>query len=133
MLRVPMVLAILLAGLLPIGCDTNTSESVCEARDDVRRSLDLVLDVNVIQQGTNALRSPLNQLRQDLTELADAAEAEFRDETTALRTALDNVSTSIRDTEGMPLTERASQFADALQQVVTAAQQLIEAVGAGCP
>jgi methyl-accepting chemotaxis protein len=133
MLRAPMVLAILLAGLLPIGCDTNSPESLCEARDDVQRSLDRVLDVNVIEQGTNALRSPLNQLRQDLTALADAAEEEFRDETTALRTALENVSNSIRDTEGMPLTDRASQFADALQQVVTAAEQLIGAVAAGCP
>jgi methyl-accepting chemotaxis protein len=133
MLRVPMVLAILLAGLLPIGCDTNASKSVCEARDDVQRSLDRVLDVNVIQEGTNALRSPLNQLRQDLTELADAAEEEYRDETTALRTALENVGKSIRDTEGMPLTDRASQFGDALQQVVRAAEQLIQAVTAGCP
>jgi uncharacterized protein YoxC len=133
MLRVPMVLAILLAGLVPIGCDTNSSESVCEARDDVQRSLDLVLDVNVIQQGTNALRSPLNQLRQDLTELADAAENEFRDQTTALRTALDSLNNSIRDTEGMPLTDRASQISNSFQQVVTATNQLIQALAAGCP
>jgi methyl-accepting chemotaxis protein len=133
MLRVPMVLAVLLAGLLPIACDTESSASVCEARDDVQRSLDLVLDVNVIQQGTNALRSPLNQLRQDLTELADAAENEYRDQTTALRTALDNLNNSIRDTEGMPLTDRASQISDAFQQVVTATNQLIQAVTAGCP
>jgi hypothetical protein len=133
MLRLMAVLALLLPGFFVIGCDSGNPQNVCVARDDVQRSLERLLEVNVIQQGTNALQAPLSQLSQDLADLADAAESQFAAESAALRSAVDNLGASISGTDGMSATERVVQSVSALQQVLTATEQLIQAVATACP
>lgn len=133
MLRLMAALVLLLPGFLVIGCDSGNPQNVCEARDDVQRSLERLFDVNFIQQGTNALQAPLSQLSQDLTDLADAAESQFAPQATTLRTAIDNLGASITGTDGMSATDRVVQAVGALQQVLTATEQLIQAVSSACP
>lgn len=133
MLRSIAALVLVLPGFLIAGCDSGNPANVCEARDDVQRSLERLFDVNIIQQGTNALQAPLSQLSQDLTDLADAAESQFAPQATTLRTAIDNLGASITGTDGMSATDRVVQAVSALQQVLTATEQLIQAVSSACP
>lgn len=133
MFRLLAALVFLLPSVLIIGCDSGHPQSVCEARDDVQQSLQRLFDVNIIQQGTNALQAPLSQLSQDLTDLADAAESQFAPQATALRSAIDNLGASITSSSSMPVTDRVTQVVGALQQVLTATEQLIQAVASVCP
>jgi small-conductance mechanosensitive channel len=123
-------MALVLPVLAACGSDDN---ELCKARDDVRRSFERLQAVNVIEQGTNALRPAVDQLRKDLTRLGEEAKDAYGPQVTALRTALESLGTSIRGTEGQPLTDRIRQSADALQQVRTAAEQLFESVSKECP
>ncbi|MGH2588707.1 MAG: hypothetical protein ACRDJE_27595 [Dehalococcoidia bacterium] len=125
-------LMLLLAVPLSTGCDRG-SDDVCGARDEVQEALDQLRNVNVIQQGTNSLRPALEQLREAVTDFADAAGDQFSEQATTLRAAIDNVTATVRDSAGMSLIDRARAIGDSLQQVVTVAGLLFQAAAAECP
>jgi hypothetical protein len=132
-----IVLVALMAASLGAGTGTGgEAGTLCEARDDVQAALDRLLDVDVIREGTNALRAALEQLRAALTDFAELARGQgeqVRGDISQLRAAIDAVPATIRDSEGEPLVDRARSIADALALVVNQTGQLLQSVAPVCP
>jgi hypothetical protein len=145
----PVAVVALLVVLLGLALSTAAGaepDPLCVARDEVQAAVDQLQDVDVIQEGTPALRAALERLRRALTAFADAARAvtaftdaaraqgeEVRAAAARLRMASDAVPATIRDSEGQPLVERARAISDALALVVNLTGQLLQAVAPVCP
>ena len=105
---------------------------MCAAGDDVRESVQTILDMNVIEEGTNALEEAFDEFQADVEALADEAAEEFDDEIAAVRTAADGVSSAIADTEGDPLPDRADAIGEAVGALGDATTALLSAVDTVC-
>jgi hypothetical protein len=127
-----VVLVVLVAASLGAGQDT-APRTVCEARDDLRAAVDRLLDVDVIRDGTNALRAALEDLREALTAFTGVADERVDAAASELRAAIDDVPATIRETQGQSLVDRARAIADALALVVNRAGQLLQTVAPACP
>ena len=69
---------------------------MCGARDDLKTSVDSLLSVNPVSDGTAEVRSRLADVQDKTNELAKAAGDEFGDEVDAFKTSLAKVSTDVK-------------------------------------
>ena len=105
---------------------SSASAATCRAADDVQKSLVAVKDVDVVNQGTDALRQALTGVQSALSQFAEAAKGQYagevsqiRDDAAAVRTAVDAaVSTPNTDTVGKVATAASALGQDA-QRLVT--------------
>jgi hypothetical protein len=119
------------APLFLVACGDDDAD-VCAAGDDVRESVQTILDMNVIEEGTNALEEAFDEFQADVEALGDEAAEEFDDEIAAVRTAADSVSSAITETEGDPLPDRADVIGEAVTALGDATTALLSAVDTVC-
>jgi hypothetical protein len=105
---------------------------LCDAEDDARSSFETLVSINVIQEGTNAVRDAAADLRADLETLSEAAQDEFTPQVADLRSSLDAVNAAVTQTEGQSLPDRARQIGDAMNGLRTSAAALFDAVDTRC-
>ena len=74
-----LVIAILLLCTLlaASACGSDSKPDVCSKRDDLKKSVDSLLSVNPVSDGTAEVRSRLTDVQDATTELAKAAGDEF--------------------------------------------------------
>jgi hypothetical protein len=128
------LLVLLAAASLGAGPGTEPS-TLCEARDELQAALDRLLAVDVIREGTTALRVALADLRRALTDVAELVRGQgeqVRTNVAELRAAGDAVPATIRDTEGQALVDRTQALSDALALVVNHTGHLLQAVAPVC-
>ena len=119
------------APFFAIACGDSGSD-VCSAGDDVQESVEALLEINVIEEGTNAVEAAFEEFEADIEALADEAAEEFDDEINAVRSAADGVSSAINDTEGDPLPDRAGAIREALTVLGESTTALLSAVDTEC-
>jgi gas vesicle protein len=115
-----MLLAALLSVSVVLGAcsDSNDKSSLCSDVDALKSSTQQLKDVNVVQQGTSALRSALDQVKSDATALADSAKDEFKPQVEALTSALSALGTAVKNI-GSAGTEPVQQALSSVQSAAT--------------
>jgi gas vesicle protein len=98
--------------------DNNHTSSLCSDVDALKSSTQDLKNVDVVQNGTSALQSALDQVKSDASKLADSAKTEFKPQVDALTSALSSLGTAVKHI-GSAGTEPVKQAASSVQQAAT--------------
>ncbi|MCU7726009.1 hypothetical protein ODJ79_19975 [Actinoplanes sp. KI2] len=122
-----LVSAAVLAVLPVAACSTSETPTaaVCDNLTAVQNSAQHVRDTNVAENGLNQLRTDLIQLRTDVQALIASAKSQWKPQADAIRTSLDQLSTSVDAAKSAP---GKSAF-DAVRQAVTTLETNVKALG----
>lgn len=104
--------------------ETDATEDVCAARDDLEQSVQGLRDVDVVTGGTDAVEAALGDVRDDLEALRDAAGSDLQDEVSDLESAIEELQGTL-DGSTEPAT---GARLTALAQAVTAGGTLVSAL-----
>jgi len=108
----------------------STSDSTgdpCADRDALRDSIQALVDVDVVADGTNGLTTAIEAVTDDLAAVRESAGDDIEPEVDAVRTALDDVQTAIGDDP----TDDLEGTAEALSTLVSSTTDLFDALDAG--
>ena len=106
--------------------------AVCDDVDALQSSIDNLKDVQVSENGLNAMSSTLTQIKQDLQQLGADAKAEFGDEADAVRAAVTSLEESVDGAKADPSGTTLSAVGTAVTGVDTSLSALTEAVSGTC-
>jgi hypothetical protein len=128
-----LVAILLLCTLLAAtACGGDSKPAVCGKRDDLKKSVDSLLSVNPVSDGTAEVRSRLTDVQDKTTELAKAAGDEFGPEVDAFKTSLAKVSTDVKGLTGSDKAGALSALSTDVPAVRTSYDALMDAVGSVC-
>jgi hypothetical protein len=104
---------------------TTTTQDPCAQAEDLQNSITDLSDVDVSEEGTNALDAAVDRIEQNATDLASAVGDEVQPEVDDLKSSLSSMKDAIGnvDEEG-----GAGALVDALQEVLTSAEALIDKI-----
>jgi len=133
MYRYPAVLIVLLCtALAASGCGGSSKPDVCSKRDDLKKSVDSLLSVNPVSDGTAEVRSRLADVQSSATELAKGAGDQFAPQIDAFKSSTTKVANDVKALGG---SDKAGALSD-LQTDVPAVQksynELMDAVKSVC-
>lgn len=132
-MRHAIIAILLLCTLLAASaCGGDSKPKVCGARDDLKTSVDSLLSVNPVSDGTAEVRSRLTDVQDKTNELAKAAGDEFGDEVDAFKTSLAKVSTDVKGLTGSDKAGALSALSTDVPAVRTSYDALMDAVGSVC-
>ena len=103
------------AGIAGCGSDDEPSaqEKYCEAGDSLRSSVDALVGLDLVAEGTDGLNSAVDAVKGDVEELRDAASDAAADDVSVLEQSVDDlegVPTSTKaDLRGAPLASRLAR------------------------
>ena len=134
MLRRLAAALVLLAILLAVsGCgDDSSSPDVCGKRDDLKKAVDSLIEVNPVSDGTTEVRARLTAVQDAASELASAAGDEFEPQVKAFKESTAKVATDVKGLTGSDKTAALSALATDVPAVRTSYDALMDAVGSAC-
>lgn len=116
----------------PQTTEAAASADRCRARDQLRTSLTALLDVDLVQGGTDALDAALADVRSALAEVEEAAGDDLGDEVDEVRTSLDELQAAVAEVPGQSPGEAMASVGDALTSASGAMQDLLTELAQGC-
>ena len=123
------------AGLSACSSDEGGESStpdVCAAADAFRGSLSALRDVQVVQEGTDALASAWTAVEDDWTQLAGDARAEYGDQVDGVQTAADDVRAALDDAQDQRSAQTLGNAATAVGVFLQDADALADEVDSTC-
>jgi hypothetical protein len=107
------------------GSDEASQEDACAQAEDLRNSITDLSDVDVSEEGTNALDAAIDEIEQNANDLASTVSDDLEPEVDALESALGSLKDAIANIgdEG-----GVNAAVDAVQAVLTAADALIDKI-----
>lgn len=127
------LLALLIGGALLAGCGSSSKPAYCSPVSKVEnavKSLPTVDDVK--KNGLGTLKTAVLQLQKNATSAVSQAKSDFSGQTTALRSAVDALTSTIKQVTGTPSLQTLTQLPAELSAVSTAAKNLQTAVSSKC-
>ena len=113
---------------------TAGGDELCPAVDDLRQDVGALDDVDVVQEGTSAVEDQLDAIRDDLSQIRQAAPDTAPDEADAFDralTSLDDAGEAVGD--GELTAESARDLADAAASTVRTGDSYLQALDEACP
>jgi hypothetical protein len=127
------LLALLIGGALLVGCGSSSKPAYCSAVSKVENALkSLPSAEDVKKNGVGTLKSAFSQLQQNATTAVNQAKSDFSSQTTALRSSLDALSSTVKQIASSPSAQTIAQLPAQLSAVGTAAKDLQSAVSSKC-
>jgi hypothetical protein len=127
------LLALLIGGGLLAGCGSSSKPAYCSPVSKVEnavKSLPTVADVK--KNGVGTLKSAVVQLQQNATAAVNQAKGDFSSQTTALKTSVDALSSTVKQVVSTPSLQTLAQLPAELSAVSTATKNLQTAVSSKC-
>jgi hypothetical protein len=87
---------------LAIGACGNSQPGYCDDRQDLKDAVDQLSDVRVRDSGLGALRAQLKTVQADAKTAVAAAKSDFPDETAAIGSAVDALSSVVQSVPSTP-------------------------------
>jgi hypothetical protein len=126
-------LALLIGGALLVGCGSRGKPAYCSAVSKVENALkSLPSAEDVKRNGVGTLKSAFSQLQQNATTAVNQANSDFSSQTTALKSSLDALSSTVKQIASSPSAQTIAQLPAQLSAVETAAKDLQSAVSSKC-
>ena len=127
------LLALLIAGGLLAGCGSSSKPAYCSPVSKVETAVKSLPTVNDVKKnGIGTLKSAVLQLQQNATAAVNQAKSDFSSQTTALKTSVDALSSTVNQVVGTPSRQTLAQLPAELSAVRTAAKNLQSAVSSKC-
>ena len=135
--RQRLVLVALLGPLLlfsaACGDDDDEGATVCDAREDLDSSVNALAEVDVADEGTDALDAAVDDVGDDIEAVADAAQEDAEDEVDDVQAALGELETAVADFGEQDSTSAAvAAVSSAVTDLAQASGALAEALSQEC-
>ncbi len=115
------------------GCGGDDKPAYCEDVADLQVSVDDVKNVQLSDSGAlSTLQTELQQVRSDADAVVSSAKQDFPDETSALKSSVSTVATTIEQLPASPTAQQLAPLAQEISAVVTAANGLDSATSSAC-
>jgi hypothetical protein len=113
--------------------DTALSEAVCTAGSTLESAVNDLGSVDVVQNGTAALDTAVDQVGTALDDLVDAARSEIRDEADTVEASFDTLSSTVSTIPDAESPQAAAQsLREPLSDFIEDAGSLATKVSQGC-
>ena len=130
------LIALLIAGALLAGCGSSGSSSkpaYCSAVSDLESSVKTLPSADEVKKnGVSTLKSALTEVQQDTATVVTEAKSEFSSQTTALKTSVDTLSSTVKQIGSSPTPQAIAQLPAQLAAVTTSAGNLQSSVSSKC-
>jgi hypothetical protein len=127
---------LVLAGVTVGGCSSGSSgsseASLCPSADALRSSIGNLRDVQVVQDGTEAVRQAAAQVGDDVDRLANSAGDKFSGQVSGVQTDVANLSAAIHSLGDAPSTASLSAVGTAVRVLVEDTGVLLDDVRSAC-
>jgi hypothetical protein len=131
-LRLAGPLIVIVLALVAASCGGSDKPAVCGKRDDLQSSVDKLLNVNPVSDGMTAVRSSLDDVQQQLKDLASAAGDQYQPQVQALQASTAQVATDVKNLSGGDRSAALSALPGHVSAVQTDWNALTDAVGSAC-
>jgi hypothetical protein len=111
---------------------TSSTPDVCASADEFRASLTDLKDVDVVQQGTDALTATWTTVEDSWTQLAGDARATHADQVDRVQADADAVSSAVETAQGDTSAGTVGAVAAAVGVFLKDADTLLDEVGSTC-
>jgi hypothetical protein len=125
-------LAVPVVCLVLAGCGGSSKPGYCSSVDKLKSSIKAIPNTNVIQNGTNALKSQLTEVENNAKAVVDGAKKDFPNETDALKSAVNGLSTTITQLTSSPSAATIAQVPAQISAVSTTVQNFTSATKSKC-
>lgn len=106
----------------PVG---SASAELCSARDELRASISDLSNVDVVKNGTSAITSALDEIKQNLADVRSAAGSDVQPQIDALQSAVDQLQAAL----GGSGAGRIPAVVSAVRDVATTGATLLRSLG----
>jgi hypothetical protein len=128
-----IVAAALLLGAAGCGDDDDDDTAArCDARDQLSSSVQDLEDVDVVDDGTDALRTAFDAVVDDVGQLADAVGDDLQDDVDAVEGEIDDIRTTIGSIGDQSVAGVAETLRDELGELSDATSTLVDEAGQDC-
>jgi hypothetical protein len=111
---------------------TSSGAAVCASADDLRGSLADLGDVQVVQQGTDAMDQAWTTVQDDWAKFADDARAQHADQVDGVQADVDAVQAAVDTARADPNAGTLGTLASEVRTLLQDAGALVDEVGATC-
>ena len=131
---VGVVTVVLGAGLCACSSDpeADTAADVCASADAFRASLTELGDVQVVQEGTDAVQETWTTVQDDWAQLAEDAGDRYAEQVDRVEAAAGAVRSTVETTQEEATTQTLGDVAAAVDVFLQDAQALVEEVSSTC-
>jgi hypothetical protein len=130
------VLALLAAcavAALLAGCGGSSKPGYCAKTADLKKSVQDLGSINILQGGTNALTSALSKVESNATAVVNSAKSDFPDQTAAITSSIDALKKSAQSLASSPTQPAViAQIPGQVSAVVTSIQDFSSATKSKC-
>lgn len=118
--------------MLLSACAGSDKPAYCQDRDDLEASIEGLANVDVRENGVDALTDQLEQVKGDADALVRSTQDQFGTEADALRSAVATLGTSVRDVTNAPSTQAAGDVVAQIGAVQDAFGALSDDIESAC-
>ncbi|MGZ4236941.1 MAG: hypothetical protein ACXVWT_12740 [Solirubrobacteraceae bacterium] len=127
------VLAACAVAALLAGCGGSSKPGYCANTADLKKSVQDLGSVNVVQGGTNALTSALSSVQSNATAVVNSAKSDFPDQTAAISSSIDALKKSAQSLASSPAQPAViAQVPGQISAVVKSIQDFSSATKSKC-
>ena len=131
MLSIMVVLAA--AALVVAGCGGDDEPAYCSNVSDLQQSVDDLKNVQLKESGSlSSLQTAIQEVQSDADAVVSSAKEDFPNETSALKSSVASLSTTIEELPSSPTAQQLAALAPEINGVVTAAKDLDSATDSEC-
>lgn len=134
MSRLPWIMLVLVAAtLVAAACGGDDKPAYCSNVSDLQQSVDDLKSVHLSESGAlSTLQTDVQKVQSDADAVVSSAKQDFPDETSALKSSVSSLSTTIEELPSSPTAQQLAALAPEISSVVTAAKDLDSATSSAC-
>ena len=121
------------AALVAAGCGGDDKPAYCSNVSDLQQSVDDLKNVQLKESGSlSTLQTDVEKVQSDADAIVSSAKEDFPNETSALKSSVSSLSTTINELPSSPTAQELAALAPDINSVVTAAKDLDSATSSAC-
>ena len=128
-----IMLALAAATLVAAACGGDDKPAYCSNVSDLQQSVDDLKSVHLSESGAlSTLQTDVQKVQSDADAVVSSAKQDFPDQTSALKSSVSSLSTTIEELPSSPTAQQLAALAPEISSVVTAAKDLDSATSSAC-
>ncbi len=124
-------LAVTVFSLLIAGCGGSSKPSYCSKVSDLEKSVQN-LPANVSENGVDTLKSSLQTVETNANAVISSAKSDFPNETTAMKTSLDSLHTTVQQLPSSPTAANLATVGTQVAAAVTSVKNFADSTSSKC-
>jgi hypothetical protein len=113
------------------GCGGSSKPGYCTDRSNLKTSVQGLTDLN-LSSGVSGLETQLNKIKSNASALVKSAQSDFPDDTKAIKSSLDTLSTTVKSLPSSPSASDIATIAVQTSAFVTSVKTFVDATSSKC-